>query len=179
MKQTTTIIISALIATCLTGALSAEKVDVLVIPGGSAAKTADKTAKAFAKYFGEVADSLSLTTNAVEEAKLPDDLRAAADAVVLGFNATVTPATLKKLCAFVKDGGRLLVACRLPKGVDGIMGLKQTGRITQRDALDPELAGILPVAGKLPPAAKYAAFTRWVAYDAPAPASSRWSRRTM
>ena len=60
----------------LVGALSAEKVDVLVIPGGSAAKTADRTAKAFAKYFGEVADSLSLTTNAVEEAKLPDDLRA-------------------------------------------------------------------------------------------------------
>ena len=61
----------------LAGALSAEKVDVLVIPGGSATKTTDKTAKAFAKYFGEVADSLSLTTNAVEEAKLPDDLRAA------------------------------------------------------------------------------------------------------
>ena len=156
-----------LIATCLAGALSAEKVDVLVIPGGTAAKTADKTAKAFAKYFGEVADSLSLTTNAVEEAKLPDDLRAAADAVALGYNATVTPATLKKLRAFVKDGGRLLVACRLPKGVDEIMGLKQTGKITQRDALDPELAGILPVAGKLPPAAKYAAFTRWVEYSAP------------
>ena len=156
-----------LITTCFAGALPAEKVDVLVIPGGTAAKTADKTAKAFAKYFGEVADSLSLTTNAVEEAKLPDDLRAAADAVALGYNATVTPATLKKLRAFVKDGGRLLVACRLPKGVDEIMGLKQTGKITQRDALDPELAGILPVAGKLPPAAKYATFTRWVEYSAP------------
>ena len=159
--------ICALIATCLSGALPAEKVDVLVIPGGSVQKTSDRTAKAFAKYFGEVADSLSLTTNAVEEAKLPADLRAAADAVVLGFNATVTPATLKKLRAFVKDGGRLLVACRLPKGVNEIMGLKQTGTITQRDALDPELAGILPVAGKLPPAAKYAAFTRWVEYSAP------------
>ena len=159
--------ICALIATCLSGALPAEKVDVLVIPGGSVQKTSDRTAKAFAKYFGEVADSLSLTTNAVEEAKLPADLRAAADAVVLGFNATVTPATLKKLRAFVKDGGRLLVACRLPKGVNEIMGLKQTGTITQRDALDPELAGILPVEGKLPPAAKYAAFTRWVEYTAP------------
>ena len=163
MKST----ICALIVACLAGALPAEKVDVLVIPGGSAKKTSDRTAKAFAKYFGEVADSLSLTTNAVEEAKLPDDLRAAADAVVLGFNATVAPATLKKLRAFVKDGGRLLVACRLPKGVDEIMGLKQTGTITQRDALDPELAGILPVEGKLPPAAKYAAFTRWAEYTAP------------
>ena len=118
-----TCFICALVATCLAGALPAEKVDVLVIPGGSAKKTSDRTAKAFAKYFGEVADSLSLTTNAVEEAKLPDDLRAAADAVVLGCNATVVPDTLKKLRAFVKDGGRLLVACRLPKGVNEIMGL--------------------------------------------------------
>ena len=73
MKST----ICVLIVACLAGALPAEKVDVLVIPGGSAKKTADVTAKSFAKYFGEVADSLSLTTNAMEEAKLPDDLRAA------------------------------------------------------------------------------------------------------
>ena len=86
--------IGVLAVACLAGAVSAEKVDVLVIPGGSYTNKADNTAMAFARYFCAVADSLSLTTNMVEEAKLPDDLRAAADAVVLGFNATITPATL-------------------------------------------------------------------------------------
>ena len=143
------------------------KTDVLVIAGGSATNRADKTEMAFARYFCEVADSLSLTCRQTGEAQLPDNLRAAADAVVLGFNAKVAPATLARLRTFVKEGGRLLVACRLPKGVDKIMGLRQTGEINQRDALDPELAGILPEPGKLPPADRYAAFTRWVAYKAP------------
>ena len=160
-------LICALATVCMAEALLAEKVEVLVIPGDFATKTIDKTAKAYAKYFCEVADSLSLTTNMVQESSLPDNLRAAADAVVLGCNGKVKPATVEKLRTFVKDGGRLLVACHLPKGVDKIMGLKQTGKIVQSDALDPELAGILPVADKIPPAGKYAAFTRWGSYEAP------------
>ena len=121
----------------------------------------------FTRYFGEVADSLSLAAETLEEPALPDDLRAAADAVVLGFNETVRPATVGKLRRFVGAGGRLLVACRLAKGVDEIMGLRQTGTIVQRDALDPVLAGILPEPGRLPPAGDYTAFTRWLPYEAP------------
>ena len=147
--------------------LSAEKVDVLVMRASSTKNKADKISVAYAKYFGEVADSLSLTTQTIDEANLPDNLRAVTDAVVLGCNGKVTSATVDKLHTFVKNGGRLLVACRLPKGVDEIMGLKQTGSVAQRDALDPELAGILPISGKIPPASKYVAFTRWGSYSAP------------
>ena len=101
-------LICAIATVCMAEALLAEKVEVLVIPGDFATKTIDKTAKAYAKYFCEVADSLSLTTNMVQESSLPDNLRAAADAVVLGCNGKVKPATIEKLRTFVKDGGRLL-----------------------------------------------------------------------
>ena len=150
-----------------TRVLPPAKMDVLVVRGCSAGNKADKKAAEFAKYLAATADSLSLTAQMLDEANLPDNLRAVVDAVILGFNNTVKPSTVGKLRTFVKDGGRILVACRLPKGVDEIMGLKQTGSVVQSDALDPELAGIVPMAGKIPPASKYAEFTRWGSYSAP------------
>jgi len=166
MKRESVVYLSFLAVACVFGA-SATKTDVLVISGTSLTNNSDKSVLAYAKYFAEVADTLSISARLTDETALPDDLRSAADAVVLGFNPSIRPATLSRLSNFVSQGGRLLVACHLPQGVDRILGLEQIGKVTQRDALDPELAGILPVKGRLPPADSYAAFTRWGAYNAP------------
>lgn len=137
-------------------------VDVAVLCGGNGLDE-----KRYAKYFGEVADWLSLTHEEYEESTLPDNLREHADVVILGFNPSVCAQTVIKLDAFVKAGGKLLVACRLPKAVGAILGVRQIGELWQEDWMDPEITGMMPVGEALAPCKDYVVFTRLGSYKAP------------
>ena len=127
----------------------------------------------YTKYFVDVADWLSLSCRVITEADLSDmwtvdDICKEAELLIIPCNDTIARYPAELIRSFAERGGRLLVANRLPKGIDVSLGVRQTGTFVQHDPLDPEFAGLLPVAGKLPPATRYAPVARWAGeYEVP------------
>lgn len=127
----------------------------------------------YTKYFVDVADWLSLSCRVITEADLSDmwtvdDICKEAELLVIPCNDTIARYPAELIRSFAERGGRLLVANRLPPNVEEALCAKVTGIVSQRDPLDPDLAGLLPVEGKLSPASRFAPLTRWAgAYEAP------------
>ena len=127
----------------------------------------------YTKYFAEVADWLSLKCRVATEADFSDmwtidDVCKEAELLVLPCNETIGRYPAELVRSFAERGGRLLVANCLPKGIEEALGVRRAGSVVQHDPLDPDLAGLVPVEGKLPPANAFAPLTRWAGeYTAP------------